>query len=299
MGLFVLLIFIGSAVYIQTRGEVQHAMIKRRFTDHSNVLGPINVLFYAFSKVPTTPYVSVDAFPDLKVLHDNWELIRDEALLLNDKGAIKASDDLDDIGFNSFFKTGWTRFYLKWYGSSLTSASDLCPKTTAMVEAIPSVKGAMFAMLPPGARLVKHRDPFAGSLRYHMGLQTPNDDACFIDVDGTKYSWRDGEVVMFDETYIHYAENQTDQNRIILFLDIKRPVTFAPIDWLNTAFSNVVMSASATKNVEGDKVGGLNKAFAYIYKVRAFGKRIKTWNSNVYYALQYGIYLFLIYLIFF
>lgn len=299
MGPFILLIFVASAIYIQTRGEVRHAQIKRRITDHSNVLGPINVLFYMFSKVPTTPYVSADTFPELKTLHDNWELIRDEALQINQQGAIKASDDMDDIGFNSFFKTGWTRFYLKWYGTRLSSAAELCPETTRMVEAIPSVKGAMFAMLPPGARLVKHRDPFAGSLRYHMGLSTPNDDDCYIDVDGQKYSWRDGDVVMFDETYIHYAENKTDQNRIILFLDIKRPVSFKPIDWLNTAFSNVVMAASATKNVEGDKVGGLNKAFGFIQKFRLQAKKVKAWNSTVYYTLQYGLYLALIYWIFF
>ncbi|WP_339106719.1 aspartyl/asparaginyl beta-hydroxylase domain-containing protein [Roseovarius rhodophyticola] len=299
MGPYILLIFIMCAIYVQTRGEVRHELIKRRFTDHSNLLGPINVLFYMFSKVPTTPYISKDHFPELEVLHDNWEVIRDEAIQIDQQGAIKASDDMDDIGFNSFFKTGWTRFYLKWYGSKLASASKLCPKTTQMIESLPSIKGAMFAMLPPGARLVKHRDPFAGSLRYHMGLSTPNDDACFIDVDGQKYSWRDGEVVMFDETYIHYAENQTDQNRIILFLDIKRPVTFAPIDWLNTGFSNLVMSASATKNVEGDKVGGLNKVFGHIQKVRFLGKRVKAWNSNVYYVVQYGIYLALIYWIFF
>ncbi len=30
---------------------------------------------------------------------------------------------------------------------------------------------------------------------------------------------------MFDETYIHYAENGTDQNRIILLCDIERPMT--------------------------------------------------------------------------
>ena len=299
MGLFILLIFVGSAIYIQTRGEVQHAKINRRITDHSNVLGPINILFYIFSRVPTTPFVDHKIFPELKVLHDNWETIRDEALKLNDKGAIKKSDDLDDLGFNSFFKTGWTRFYIKWYSSSLASAERLCPETLRMVESIPSIKGAMFAMLPPGARLVKHRDPFAGSLRYHMGLTTPNDDACFIDVDGTKYSWRDGEVVMFDETYIHYAENKTDQNRIILFLDIRRPVTFAPINWMNTLISNGVMAASTTKNMEGDKVGALNKVFGHVYKVRALGKRLKAWNRKVYYGLQYGLYLGLIYWVFF
>ncbi len=30
--------------------------------------------------------------------------------------------------------------------------------------------------------------------------------AVFIEVDGERYSWRDGEGVLFDETYIHYAE---------------------------------------------------------------------------------------------
>ncbi|MEL7133345.1 MAG: aspartyl/asparaginyl beta-hydroxylase domain-containing protein [Pseudomonadota bacterium] len=175
----------------------------------------------------------------------------------------------------------------------------MCPETTRLVESLPSIKGAMFASLPPGARLVKHRDPFAGSLRYHMGLSTPNDDACFIEVDGTRYSWRDGQAVMFDETYIHYARNDTDQNRVILFLDIRRPVWFAPIDWLNSAFSNVVMAASATKNMAGDKVGALNRVFGHVYKVRMVGKQIKAWNRQVYYALQYGLYLGLIYLIFF
>lgn len=299
MGFAILAIFVLCSIYVQTRGKLRHELIRRRITDHANLFAPLNCLFYAFSKVPTTPFVDAKLFPELQPLQDNWETIRDEAVKLNSTGAIKASDDLDDIGFNSFFKTGWTRFYLKWYGSSLGSAKDHCPVTTQMVEQIPSIKGAMFASLPPGATLVRHRDPFAGSLRYHMGLTTPNDDKCYINVDGTDYSWRDGEVVMFDETYIHHAANDTDANRIVLFLDIKRPVTFAPINWINTAFSNIVMSASATKNVPGDKVGAVNKAFAWIYKVRAFGKKIKAWNKTVYYAIQYGLYALIIYLIFF
>jgi beta-hydroxylase len=34
----------------------------------------------------------------------------------------------------------------------------------------------MFAMLPANGSLNPHRDPFAGSLRYHLGLITPNDE---------------------------------------------------------------------------------------------------------------------------
>ncbi len=157
----------------------------------------------------------------------------------------------------------------------------------------------MFAMLPPGARLVKHRDPYAGSLRYHLGLVTPNSDNCYINVDGQRYSWRDGEAVIFDETFIHYAENTSEQNRIILFVDVKRPVAFFLVDWINRLFSRVVLGASATKNIDGDKIGFLNRIFSSIYKVRILGKKIKAYNRRLYYILQYGLYAWLIYLIFF
>ena len=299
MGILVVLVFIVCAVYVQIRGKVRHTKLTRRITDHSNFLGPINCLFYGFSSVKNTPYIDVKHFPELQVLEDNWEVFKEEAIRLNDGQNIKASDDLDDIGFNSFFKTGWKRFYLKWYGSSLDSAKKLCPNTVEMLEKIPSVKAGMFAMLPPGARLVKHRDPYAGSFRYHLGLDVPESDQCFINVDGETYSWRNGEPVMFDETYIHFAENQTDQNRIVLFLDVKRPVNFFLVDWINTLFSRIVMSASATKNLEGDKVGAINRLFAYVYKIRSLGKRVKKFNKPLYYGIQYAFYLWIIYLIVF
>lgn len=54
----------------------------------------------------------------------------------------------------------------------------------------------MFAELPAGSHLGKHRDPYAGSVRYHLGLVTPNDDRCFIEVDRQRHSWRDGQAVI-------------------------------------------------------------------------------------------------------
>ncbi|HKI74065.1 MAG TPA: aspartyl/asparaginyl beta-hydroxylase domain-containing protein [Pseudomonadales bacterium] len=298
MGLYVLAVFVLCALYVQTRGRVHHAG-SRRFTDHSNVMAPINCLFYGFSRVPNTPYIEVKQFPELQPLIENWQVIREEAENLNTAARIKGSDKYDDIGFNSFFRTGWKRFYLTWYGATLKSAEALCPRTVEMIRNIPNVKGAMFAMLPPGARLVIHRDPFAGSLRFHLGLVTPNSEDCFIDVDGEKYYWKDGEAVMFDETFLHFAENRTDINRIILFLDIKRPVSLFLVDWVNELFSRIVMAATATRNMDGDKVGVINKAFSVIYPARAFGKKIKAWNLYVYYGLAYSIYALIIYLLFF
>ena len=81
-------------------------------------------------------------------------------------------------------------------------------------------------------------------------------------------------------------------------MDIKRPVNFIIVDWINRIFARTVVSASATKNLEGDKVGGLNKVFSYVYQVRILGKKIKAFNNTFYYVLQYSLYLLIIYGIF-
>ncbi|HEU4622595.1 MAG TPA: aspartyl/asparaginyl beta-hydroxylase domain-containing protein, partial [Burkholderiaceae bacterium] len=223
----------------------------------------------------------------LAVLQANWKTIRDECVALADEGGIRASQGYNDVGFNSFFRTGWKRFYLMWYGSSHASARERCPKTIALLESIPTIKAAMFASLPPGAHLVRHRDPYAGSLRYHLGLVTPNSNECFIEVDGERRSWRDGEPLMFDETFIHHARNDTDHPRLILFCDVQRPLSNPFARMVDLVFRQVMMRAAATENVPGERIGWLNRVFGVVYRVRLVGKAIKARSKPAYYALKY------------
>jgi beta-hydroxylase len=286
--LVVLYAFAASAVYVHFRGR-ERLRLGRQIFDHSTVIAPYNVLMYLFSGVPNKPVLPVEQFPELKPLADNWQTIRDEGLRLFDEGFIRAAAKNNDWGFHSFFRSGWKRFYLKWYEDFLPSAQQLCPKTVALLDAIPNVHGAMFTMLPPGAKLGAHRDPFAGSLRYHLGLKTPNSDDCHIYVDGIKCVWHDGEGLVFDETFIHRAENRTDQNRLILFCDVERPMKFGFMTRLNRWVSEHIVKASATQNVEGEKVGAINKAFSYLFEVHALGRRLKEWNRRVYYGVKYSL----------
>jgi beta-hydroxylase len=282
----VLYVFIVAAMFVHYRGRVRHSFF-RQLTDHSSLMAPYNALMYLFSAVPNRPYVDVRQFPELRPLQDNWQVIRDEALSLFDEGHIRAAATYNDLGFNSFFKTGWKRFYVKWYDQPLPSARALCPKTVALVQSIPSVNAAMFALLPPGSKLGAHRDPFAGSLRYHLGLVTPNSDSCRIVVDGQPYAWRDGEPVMFDETFIHTAENKSDVTRIILFCDVERPLRFAPVRWLNHLMEVTAIRASQTENAPGDRVGLLNHLFNGAYRVRRIGKWIKKKSRVAHYTLKW------------
>ncbi|WP_443797732.1 aspartyl/asparaginyl beta-hydroxylase domain-containing protein, partial [Burkholderia vietnamiensis] len=64
-------------------------------------------------------------------------------------------------------------------------------------------------------------------------------------VDGESYAWRDGEAVMFDETYLHWAENRTEHDRVILFCDIDRPMKYRWAQRVNDAFGQLLMRAAA------------------------------------------------------
>ena len=280
-------VFLLSVFYAHSRG-VEKQTLSRQLFDHSTFMAPINMFMTGFSTLPAKqPYFPADDFPELRQLTENWQVIREEALRLQDH--IKAAQTNNDAGFNTFFKRGWTRFYLKWYSDAHPSARELCPVTTELVSRIPSVKAAMFAELPAGSHLGKHRDPYAGSVRYHLGLQTPNDDRCFIEVDGQRHSWRDGEAVIFDETYVHWAQNESEQTRIILFCDIERPMKWRWAQAVNHWVGSSLMSAAASPNDENDRTGFINRIFKYVYALRDAGQNLKKRNRKFYYWVKHSL----------
>jgi beta-hydroxylase len=293
----VIYLFVASALYVHLRGHVRHTLV-RQLKDHSTLMAPYNALMYLFSAVPPKPFVDVKTVPELAKLRENWKVIREEALGLMNQGGIRAATGHNDLGFNSFFKEGWKRFYLTWYGHALPSALQLCPKTVTLLESLPHVNGAMFALLPPGGKLNRHRDPFAGSLRYHLGLVCPDSDECRIFVDGEPYSWRDGQDVLFDETFIHSAENKTDVTRIILFCDVERPLRTRWMTAVNRWVSRNIIRQSATQNFENEQIGAANRIYALFGKSSDFLTKLKRKNRTAFRTVKYALIAGLVYWIF-
>lgn len=285
-----------SILHVHFRGRVRLPFMRQLF-DHSSFMAPVNLFMQLLSRVPAQPFLEVGPWDDLAPLEQNWQVIRAEALNLLALQKIKAAERNNDAGFNSFFKSGWKRFYLKWYAAAHPSAERLCPQTVALLRRIPSVKAAMFAELPPGAKLNPHRDPYAGSLRYHLGLATPNDDRCFIEVDGQRHSWRDGQSVIFDETYIHWAVNGSESNRVILFCDIERPMRFRWAQAVNRWLGRTLMTAASSPNETGDQTGVISKLFTISYLMGRYRRRYKAWNKTAYQLTKAGLIIGLVALI--
>ncbi|MBK6598197.1 MAG: aspartyl/asparaginyl beta-hydroxylase domain-containing protein [Proteobacteria bacterium] len=274
------------------RGTLRYANVREYMRKAWPIFAPLNCLLYLLTR-PRARHVFMDLrdFPELADLQQQWPTIRQEALQLYEQGYFERTKDPNkaasfDIGFRTFFKYGWSKFYLRWYGHTHESAQALCPKTVDILRKIPSVNGAMFSVLPPGSQLTRHLDPLAISLRYHLGLATPNQDACFIEVDGQRYSWRDGDAALFDITYLHHARNDTNEPRLILMCDVERPMNFLgqAINFLYKGLARLTV----VPNIEGDKQGFANRVFASVAPAFARTKALKKSNRKLYNVIKYA-----------
>lgn len=279
VALFLLFAYIASVAFVRTRNTDKFEFV-RQLSDFSTFMVPFNLPAYLLSRIPITPRVDKSHFPKLQVLEDNWQVIRDEALALYEQGYVKKGDDLPG---SSFYKDNrWKSFYLKSYKNSIPSAYQLAPKTMALINQVPNLNLAVFAALMPGKELKRHHDPFAYTLRYSLGLSTPNSPKCGLIIDGEPYHWQDGDAVMFDETYMHSAYNHTDKIRLILMTDIDRPLHLKLIQkayyyfglWFNRFFAvdNLDPSLTAIGNKWGKGITAYSAAM----------KRFKYWNKPLY-----------------
>jgi beta-hydroxylase len=295
VGLSALAAFVaGSLAYVYAwRGRTRYAGFNEYVRKGWPIFSPLNCMLYLCTRARAGHSVmDLADFPELDPIREHWTTIRDEAVAVYEQAYFDAPRDQAnashyDLGFRTFYKHGWSKFYLTWYGYTHASAQRLMPRTVALLESIPSVNGSMLTILPPGGRLTRHADPLACSLRYHLGLQTPNDDACFINVDGQTCSWRDGEALLFDETFLHYAENETDRPRLILMCDVERPMSFA--GRLVNCFYKALASLTVVPNTDEDRRGLVNALFAGLAPFNARMGRLKATDRRLYKILKWTI----------
>lgn len=212
------------------------------------LVGCINNFIRCFSF--NHPDMSLDCskwFKDSSILKSNWEIMRDEAINITNNYELKNFKDYKDT--YTLGGTTWRTFVIKWYDKPTKLACKLAPNTVDIINKT-DVLSAMFSIMEPYSILPLHKGPYKGAMRYHLGLRVPkNRMECFINVNGKKYHWNDGEDVIFDDTYRHYVVNNTNEARIILFCDFNRPV-IKPIDkiirYINT---NLALLSTYVKQV--------------------------------------------------
>ena len=180
------------------------------------------------SKIKTPAYLDLEEFfPDHKILEENWEEIKLEVESVIRSGkTLPKFHEVDDgqsyIADND--GVSWSLISLLLYDMWHPKNVDLCPKTTSLVRRLGGVKSAYFSILSPGKIIPPHVGPYKGIIRYQLALSVPKNGECKLVVDGKDYFWKEGEGVLFDDTYLHAVQNNTEEVRIALLLDVKRKI---------------------------------------------------------------------------
>jgi aspartyl/asparaginyl beta-hydroxylase (cupin superfamily) len=108
------------------------------------------------------------------------------------------------------------------------------PKTCAALDRIPRpyLSQAFFSILDPGKSIPAHTGPTRAYIRYHLGLRVPKENPPTIRVKDQHYTWKEGESVLFDDSWEHEITNHSNEVRAVLIVDVMRPF-IAPVFWLN------------------------------------------------------------------
>lgn len=186
-------------------------------------------------------------YPELEILEKNWKKIRDEALnISNDSPEYGNIDDKNkNLSFSD--KAYWKVFILKYYKNYINKNCDKVQNTCILLKKLKKLNLAMFSILEKGKIIKKHRGPYRGIMRIHLPLKIPKHNKSFIEVNGKKHYWKEGEIVAIDDTFVHCVSNPSklpnSDERIILFIDLPRkdiPSIFNQITKLSGSYFNKV-----------------------------------------------------------
>lgn len=120
-------------------------------------------------------------------------------------------------------KGDWNVFYLFLHNLKFEENCKLCPRTVELIEKIVPRQycHAFFSAISPGTHIVAHNGPTNRKLRLHIPLVNPEKSR--IRVGGETKWFKDGEAVLFDDSFNHEAWNDGDKTRINLILDFWHP----------------------------------------------------------------------------
>lgn len=202
----------------------------------------INLFLFLFYNNPPFIHNYHDVFPQ------SIEIEKKSNTIINEYNEyMKADNKIDCIknsnpGFGlentSNEKNCWKAIYLKKVGKIQENMLDFFPETLKLLND-DQIHNAFFSILEPGVEIPPHKGYYKGYLRYHLGVEIPNnesnktDDKAYIICGGEKYIWKKNQGILFDDMYTHYVKNPSNKTRVVLYLDVKRKNNNKIVDFVN------------------------------------------------------------------
>lgn len=193
-----------------------------------SLLSAVDRILVRYSRLGDPARFETARLPWAAELERDWPLIQREASeILRGAAEVPPLRSLSEDHQKIAVDDKWRSFFLWGYGVRVDANCDRCPRTAELVERIPGMQTALFSILAPGAHIPLHNGATKALLTCHLGLHVPRDrERCHITVDGEDYSWKEGELFVFDDMRMHEAWNDTDEPRVVLMMHVTRPERF-------------------------------------------------------------------------
>lgn len=170
-------------------------------------------------------------FPSLNTLTENYSAIKNEfnvAYQANPDMPLYHEIDPGEKEISNTTANRWKVFMLYLLGHKPQENRKFCPQTCQLLDGIPNMIQAFFSVLEPGKSIPPHKGPYLGYLRYHLGIQVPKVNPPSIIVNNQEYTWQEGEAVLFDDSWTHAVVNNSPEMRVVLIVDVLRPLPTVP-----------------------------------------------------------------------
>eukprot|EP00668_Euglena_longa_P003205 GGOE01003750.1.p1 GENE.GGOE01003750.1~~GGOE01003750.1.p1 ORF type:complete len:635 (+),score=137.13 GGOE01003750.1:198-1907(+) len=167
------------------------------------------------------PMWPMEEFPWVAALKEEWGTIREifeeyHADHFYDYGNGQA------LGLNNAYGEDWHAVPIVL--DELWKKKELFPALSRLLERlkVPAME-VLFARLPAGATIKPHTDECNFVLTAHLGLVVP--EGCVLNVGDQQATWKEGQVLVFDSSFLHSAANASLSNktRTILLLRVWHP----------------------------------------------------------------------------
>jgi hypothetical protein len=194
---------------------------RRRFQRYIDGLaeagGPVSGAIYP--DLPGRPWHDPQRFPIVGYLESNFAAIRDEVLALDARRFHRESERIGRTG-------DWDVAFLYERGRRHDDVCAACPTTARAIETYPAIRtlgGLIYvSRMRAATHIEAHRGPTNLRVRCHLAIKVPDGD-CAIRVGGQTRAWQEGTCLVFDDFFVHEAWNQTEEDRIVLIVDLWHP----------------------------------------------------------------------------
>lgn len=119
---------------------------------------------------------------------------------------------------------GYNTLSLKWWDINFYSNRKHCPVLNDLINKYPEISTLSINILEGNSAIHPHMGDTNTVFRAHFGLDIPSSlPECGIRVGDEKRSWLAGDWLVFTDAFEHETWNHSNQDRIILLIDMVRP----------------------------------------------------------------------------